>query len=108
LKDKDPSIRQSVIQALGQMEDPRAMRPLSAALEDTDQNVRIAAVRALGKMGSLHPVESLIAALGDRSEIVRIEAVWVLERLTGEDFGADRERWRQWQRSQKRPAAVAP
>ena len=29
-------------------------------------------------------------------------------RLTGEDLGSDRERWKRWQRSQQRPVAVGP
>jgi hypothetical protein len=53
-------------------------------------------------------VESLIAALGDRREIVRIEATWALKKLTGEDFGSDRKRWIQWQRSQQPPSTIAP
>jgi HEAT repeat protein len=77
-------------------------------LDDTSQDVQIAAIRSLGKMRNPRVVESLIAALGNRREIVRVEATWALKKLTGEDFGSDRERWRQWQRSQQRPAASTP
>jgi HEAT repeat protein len=107
-KDKDPNIRQMAIQALGQIEDAGALTRVSAALADPDQDVRLAAVRALGKMGNPGSVESLISVLGDSREIVRTEAVWALRRLTGEDLGSDRERWKRWQRSQPRPVAVGP
>jgi HEAT repeat protein len=90
------------------MEDPRVVGPVSAALEDPEQNVRLAAVRGLGKMGNLAPVGSLVAALGDRREIVRIETGWVLKRLTGEDFGANPERWKQWWGSKPKNAAAKP
>jgi len=93
---------------LSHIDDPRAADPVIAALEDTDQDVRIAAIRALGKMRNPRAVEPLIAALGDRRENVRVEATWALKKLTGEDFGSDRKLWRQWQRSQQRPAAIAP
>jgi HEAT repeat protein len=107
-KDQDPGIRQSAIQALGQIEDPRAVDPVIDALNDTDQNVRVAAIRSLGKMRNPRVVEPLIAALRDRREIIRIEATWALKKNTGEDFGSDLNRWRQWQRSQQRPATITP
>jgi hypothetical protein len=59
-------------------------------------------------MRNLRVVEPLIAALGDQREIIRIEATWALKKATGEDFGSDLKRWRQWQRSQQRPGTIAP
>jgi HEAT repeat protein len=107
-KDKDPNVRRMAIQAMGPIDDARVVGSVRAALEDPDQGVRLAAVRVLGKIGDPGSVGFLIAVLGDRREIVRVETGWVLKRLTGEDFGTNRERWKQWWSSKQKHTAAKP
>lgn len=72
---------------LGRMSDPRAVKPLSDALDDENYVVRGAAARALGNLG--HPlavsaVEPLLNLVGDEEPFVRKEAKRALQRLAGE------------------------
>ncbi len=75
LKNKDVSIRESVVEALWQLKDPRAVDPLIALLKDNDVNVRYSAARLLGYIGDSRATEPLIAALkDDNSDVRRVAA----------------------------------
>ena len=50
LKDQNASVRESVVQALSQLRDPRAVDPLVAALKDENPSVREQAAFALGQL----------------------------------------------------------
>jgi HEAT repeat protein len=80
---KDTGVPTSAAQALGKIGDPRAVEPLSAALNHTYEGVRWEAASALGKLGDSRAVEALIAALGDSDSDVRSEVVWVLSQIGG-------------------------
>jgi len=72
---------------LGRLADPRAVKPLSEALDDENYVVRGAAARALGNLG--HPaavsaVEPLLSLVDDEEQFVRKEAGRALQRLAGE------------------------
>ncbi len=54
------------------------------------------AAEAAGGKKALEAARLLVAALDSTDEAVKQNAVEHLKRLTGQDFGADRERWRQW------------
>lgn len=70
-------VRQLVTQALGQLGDPRAVKPLIVALRDSSHDVRDQAAFALNKMGPV-AVEPLIAALRHPDAIVRWSAARIL------------------------------
>ena len=72
------SIRRDAARALGELEDPRAVEPLIAALGDERSDVRQAAAEALGKIKDPRAVEPLIAALGDERSDMRQAAAKAL------------------------------
>jgi hypothetical protein len=76
LKDANHEVRVDVVNALGEIKDPRAVEPLIEALKDT---AHVSAVLvALGKIQDHRAVEPLIAALEDKDPYVRLDAVWAL------------------------------
>ncbi len=50
LRHSDPRVRREAAQALGELGDERARKPLSIALDDNDHAVRAAAADAVGKL----------------------------------------------------------
>ena len=62
--DENESVRLAAVQALGELQDPRAIDALVQALKtDTDARVREAAAEALGQIDNPRAVPGLIAAL---------------------------------------------
>ena len=84
LADSDRDIRQAVVEALGQIGDPRAVAPLLAILADNDRDIRQAVVEALGNIGDERAVQPLIAALGDEDRDVRYRAARALGNIGDE------------------------
>jgi HEAT repeat protein len=80
LGSRDGSLRQAAAEALGELGDARAVKPLIAALKDENAEVRQAAAGALGEMGDPHAdaVEPLIAVLKDENVGVRQAAAGAL------------------------------
>jgi len=72
------------------------MPPLISALKDEDGDVREAAAEALGELKDPRAVEPLISVLKDEDGSVRWWAVKALNKITGEDFGEDEAKWRDW------------
>src|SRR5579862_7868657 len=70
-------VRRNAVEALGKIEDARAVEPLIGALRDTDEDVQQEAEAALGKIGA-PAVEPLIGALSDRDRHVRERAAGAL------------------------------
>jgi HEAT repeat protein len=73
LRDKDVGVRSAAAEALGKIEDPRAVEPLLEVLKDKDRTYRgkdhyvlWRAVEALGKIGDPRAVEPLAKALSYR------------------------------------------
>ena len=60
--------RLRAVVALGESDDPRAVRPLMELLHDSDPEIRIFATSALGTLKSGRAVEVLIGRLRDRGE----------------------------------------
>ncbi len=63
--------RWQAAQALGELSDARAVKPLIKALDDSNQWVRIVAAEALGQIGDSDAVPTLVNALDDNSIWVR-------------------------------------
>jgi len=98
--EEDWLVRSSAARALGWIEPDasEAVPPLIQALGDESEYVRSAAADTLGEFGSQarDAVPALIQALGDEYEGTRSSAGRALRDITGQDFGEDRDRWRQW------------
>jgi HEAT repeat protein len=67
---KDARVGQAASFALGEIGDPRAVKPLIAVLKDHKEDVRKAAAIALGKIGDPRAVEPLIAVLKEIEGVV--------------------------------------
>ncbi len=75
LRHKDAKMRMEAAEVLGQLKDPRAVKPLIVALKDTDIAVQEKVLKALV---NIKAVELLISLLNDKSSEVRGGAAWAL------------------------------
>lgn len=83
LLDAAKNFREYVAEALGKIKDPRAVSPLTKALNDSDEGVRKAAAWSLGEIRDQRAVEPLKTALKDKDEKVRKEAESALRKIRG-------------------------
>lgn len=78
----DPDFpRKAACRVLGQLDDPRAVRPLLTILDDQDSDVRVAACEALGQLGDERAVGPLVRMMGSGSSGARMAAGASLERM---------------------------
>lgn len=91
-KDKDVAVRSGAIRALGSCGDPRALGPLSEALNDTNPDIRWCAAKALEILGwkpsGVEQKVGYFLALGKWDELVEIGSPAVeplIEALKSED-----------------------
>lgn len=77
LRDGDPDVRVRAAEALGQLNDPRAIKPLIRRFSDSDLAVRQAATQALENLGE-PAVAPLVAALIKCDGAVQRQAAHVL------------------------------
>jgi HEAT repeat protein len=68
LNDKSPKVRRSAAESLGELEDARAVQPLTQALKDHNADVRLSVALALGMIGDASATASLIHALNDEQD----------------------------------------
>ena len=78
---KDQTIRKEAAQALGQIGDAQATKPLIAILRDENESVRVEAIKALGQIGDPQAVEALIARLKYDSSYVSVAAADALVKI---------------------------
>jgi len=81
LYDEDKWVRCLVIDALGNIRDPRVVNPLITALGDLDQDVRVMAAEALGKVGDARALEVLLKTWEVDNAYVQIAAETAIARL---------------------------
>lgn len=85
---RDPVARLGIVEALGDIGDPRAVGPLLGILAgDGNSENRWAAALALGNLGDPGAVPFLVKALGDPDKYVRLGAALSLGRLRWEPAG---------------------
>jgi HEAT repeat protein len=73
--------RLGIIEALGEIKNPRAVDPLTRLLKDRNSEIRWEAALALGEIGDPRAIQPLTEALRDRSRYVRYGASAALEKL---------------------------
>jgi HEAT repeat protein len=69
---------------------------LAEWLKSENPMLRAAAAEHLDKFRDRQAIELLLGALGDKDASVRDMAAQSLRRVTGEGFGAEPSRWREW------------
>jgi HEAT repeat protein len=77
----DPTVRQAVAYACGDIADERAAEALSNLVDDEELGVRLAAIWALGQVGGETARETLIYALEDERDEVRTAAEEAISEL---------------------------
>lgn len=92
--------RLKAVEILGEIGDERAVNLfavnlLVAVLKDKDTNVQMKAAEAMVKIGK-PAIEPLIIEFKDENEFGRWQIAAILSVITGEDFGADFEKWQKW------------
>lgn len=83
LKSDDPLVRRAAAEALGKMQDPRALVALIHALADEEAGVRRAAIQAVGQIKDPKAIPPLGERLQDEDEFVRVAAIEALEKIGG-------------------------
>jgi len=96
LKDKSKDVQIWVAFGLYKLGDTQKIEFLITALTNEDGGIRRAAAGALGELKDPRAVEPLISALKDEDSNVRKNATKALLEITGEDFGQDEAKWRDW------------
>jgi HEAT repeat protein len=71
LVNEDPSVRQEVAVACGEMGDEEGVAIVADLVDDPEIEVRLAAIAALGQLGGEDARETLIYALEDKRAIIR-------------------------------------
>jgi len=98
--ESDDRIRGQSIEALGKIDNPRALQVVTSALRDKSVYVRQKSVDALlrSKDKSIAVVQALIDALKDQSSYISGKALEALKARTGagNDLQFDQEKWRKW------------
>jgi HEAT repeat protein len=93
-----PAVREAAAQTLAVLADARLVTRLQrlAADREADRAVRQAVLWTLGRCGSKQAARALLDHLTDDNELLRRAAVAALHDLSGQDYGADVVRWRDW------------
>jgi HEAT repeat protein len=85
IKDEDPMVRKTAVQALGELKSPASVGHLVMALVDEESEVRIAAANALGDTGGHEVLAPLLLALKDNDPWVKCAAMKSLGRAGTEE-----------------------
>jgi hypothetical protein len=97
----DPRLRRAARQKLVAA---RAVEPLLECLKATNESVVWAAVESLQELRAREAVEPLVELL--ERGVLAVDVCEALTAITGNSFGADARKWRDWLR-QSGPAAAA-
>jgi HEAT repeat protein len=111
LQAPEVDVRTHAVEALGQIGDARALKPLVAVLDEGEAEARQAVPMALGNIAAtarlrgeadltLQVANALIGTLERKDPAARLEAIVTLQLLSGEEYGDDVERWKQWRTKQ--------
>ena len=73
---ENDSVKSCAALALGEIGNPKAVKPLIQILSDENPEVRRNAALALGAIGDQKAVKSLTVGLQDGDETVRVASAW--------------------------------
>jgi HEAT repeat protein len=107
LKGSDPRLRYEAALALAGTHDPGAADLLLGARDDQSPSVRAAVLHALVQIKGRDSIPCLTQALGDPDGRVRRYSSRLLIEMTGQLFGEDAAKWREWWEEQP-PVQAAP
>ncbi|MFB0560775.1 MAG: HEAT repeat domain-containing protein [Candidatus Lokiarchaeia archaeon] len=79
--EKNPKIRRTAAEYLGDLKDKRAVEPLIQTLKNDEEDIRAEAAKALGSIKDLRAVPPLIQALKDENWEVREDVAWALGKI---------------------------
>jgi len=96
LAESDLDGREAAAGALGRQGDARAVPALLQAVRTDTTRVRLKAIRSLGELKDTQAITPLIAALAEPGTRIKTAAAAALQDITGQDFGEDPAKWRQW------------
>jgi hypothetical protein len=95
--DCDAEVRIAACLGWGRRKGPEAAAVMSQLLGgDVDGDVRLAAAEALGDIGDRSGIAALGSVLEDKDPAMQYRAVESLKKITGQDFGNDVNRWREY------------
>ena len=94
--DPEPAVRCTAMDGLTALASDKVVAPAIVALGDNTWQVRQSAISALRKVRSADAVEPLIKTLEKEQGVLVPEISETLACLTGQDFGADAEKWQTW------------
>ena len=96
LKDEDPKVRNHAVNIVRTLKDPSAVSALVPLLADRYELIRANAARTLGELGDLSACPALIEQVDHPKEIVKASCLEALKKLTGKDYGNNKEKWAEW------------
>jgi HEAT repeat protein len=96
LRDDDPKVRNHAILIVYEIKDEGAISLMIDLMKDHYPTIRVNAARALGELGDIYACPALIENLDHSKEAVRFYCLESLRKLTGEDYGDDKEKWIEW------------
>lgn len=109
LADEDVAVRVACCQALGRRGEVASVGSLANVLRaEKSIDVRLAAAEALGKLKSPEAIQALVIALDDRDPALQYVGVQSMKSITGQDYGADVQAWRNVAASGSPPPPQTP
>jgi HEAT repeat protein/VWA domain-containing protein len=105
--EKDPLLRLTAIDALGDCGEEEAAEGLIPFLKDPRWQIRVAAVEALRKLRKKVAIPALIEAMGREEGRVREDVLAALQAMTGIDKADNPAVWRNWWNENKDKTLVA-
>ncbi|MDH4182848.1 MAG: HEAT repeat domain-containing protein [Nitrospinota bacterium] len=101
-QENNPSAKQGMMWALMEAKHDNAIYAIIESLEDNDPLVRAEAAKLMNYAGDKRAIRPLVGLISDKSEHVREEAFLALAKITGEDYGMDKEKWFKWWKENKK------
>lgn len=99
LNDENTFVIITSAKALGKLGDKSGIEPTYLAINKVPKNRRALVAIALGELGDSRAIEYLIPIL--KGKWMNSEALELLIKLTGEDFGLDYKKWKNWYKQNK-------
>jgi len=104
----DWHMRWLAAEGLGRLKDRRAREALVTALSDEHWYVRRAATEALGRLGDKASIPALMNNIEDEHWYVQRSTRIALWRITGQHFGTEPARWKEWWRNGMKDTSPHP